>query len=233
LILPSGNAITEPEFYRVAPEGVTIHSTRVFLPRTTLEDAKAMLQDVEKATELLPANLVDAIGLGCGGGSFIGVGIEWHKTLSEQMRKKTGVPFMTTSMAYVEALKELGISKVAVVAPYNEELCMREREFLEGCGFKVVAIKGMGFVEFMDYTNCPLDIPYRLAHEVNSEEAEGIFISCTGWKTLPIIGRLENDLGKPVISSNQATFHSLLKLVGINDRIEGYGRLLSGQANVS
>jgi len=34
-------------------------------------------------------------------------------------------------------------------------------------------------------------------------------------------------LGKPVITSNQATIWNTLRMAGVNDRIEGYGQLLS------
>ena len=68
---------------------------------------------------------------------------------------------------------------------------------------------------------------YGLAKEVDTLESEAIFLPCTGWHTIDIIEKLEGDLQKPVISSNQATMWNLLRLAGINDKIQGYGRLLS------
>jgi maleate isomerase len=41
-----------------------------------------------------------------------------------------------------------------------------------------------------------------------------------------VIEQLEQDLGKPVITSNQATAWQLMRLLGIDDPIEGYGELL-------
>ena len=40
-------------------------------------------------------------------------------------------------------------------------------------------------------------------------------------------GALESELGKPVITSTQATLWQLLRSAGIRTRIEGYGQLLS------
>jgi maleate cis-trans isomerase len=41
-----------------------------------------------------------------------------------------------------------------------------------------------------------------------------------------VIEEIENDSGKPVVTSNQATAWHLMKMLGINDVVEGYGRLL-------
>ena len=61
------------------------------------------------------------------------------------------------------------------------------------------------------------------------EDAEAYFISCTAVRSLEVIADLERDLGKPVVTSNQAAaWHSLRKL-GIKDEIAGYGRLLTLQ----
>ena len=43
-----------------------------------------------------------------------------------------------------------------------------------------------------------------------------------------VIDRLEQKLGKPVITSTQATLWHALRLAGIDDRIRGYGRLFDG-----
>lgn len=53
----------------------------------------------------------------------------------------------------------------------------------------------------------------------------GVFISCTAFKTIGVIATLEQDLGKPVVSANQASFWDCLRTAGLADRITGYGRL--------
>ncbi len=47
---------------------------------------------------------------------------------------------------------------------------------------------------------------------------DGIFLSCMGFPTLGVLEVLEKDLGKPVISSNQATLWKLLRMVGVETR---------------
>ena len=43
---------------------------------------------------------------------------------------------------------------------------------------------------------------------------------------LPVIEAIEAAIAKPVVFSNQANFWHCLRLAGIDDRIEGFGRLL-------
>ena len=73
----------------------------------------------------------------------------------------------------------------------------------------------------------PSDAVEELANSINSPDADALFLSCSDMATLGSIERLEQQLGKPVISSAQATFWAALRMAGIEDKIEGCGRLLS------
>ncbi len=54
-----------------------------------------------------------------------------------------------------------------------------------------------------------------------------VFLSCTNLATVEMIAALEEEVGKPVITSNQATFWNAIRTMGLRDRIEGFGSLLS------
>jgi maleate isomerase len=68
---------------------------------------------------------------------------------------------------------------------------------------------------------------YRLARMVDTAEAEAVFLTGTGMPTLPVLGALEQDLGKPVISSASAMMWHALRLAGVRQSIPDYGRLLT------
>ncbi|MBS7635542.1 maleate cis-trans isomerase, partial [Candidatus Bathyarchaeota archaeon] len=106
--------------------------------------------------------------------------------------------------------------------PYPEEINIKEKEFLEGNGFKVTRIEGLPSP--MGISIHRPEEAYRLARKVDSEENDGIFISCTNFRTLEIIEIL--DTGKPVVTSNQATFWKALRMIGVRAKIQGFGRLL-------
>jgi maleate cis-trans isomerase len=65
-----------------------------------------------------------------------------------------------------------------------------------------------------------------MAIELDSSDAEAIFISCANLATLDVIEKIEADLGKPVVTSNTACFWACLRAIGVDARVEGYGRLL-------
>ena len=64
------------------------------------------------------------------------------------------------------------------------------------------------------------------AKSVDCDDADAILICCTDFGSAGIVEDLEKDLGKPVITSNTASFWGALRRAGVNDAIEGYGRLL-------
>jgi maleate cis-trans isomerase len=67
---------------------------------------------------------------------------------------------------------------------------------------------------------------YLLARQADAPEAQAVLLSGTGLPTVAVLEALERDLGKPVISSNQAFLWRALRLAGVRDAVSGYGRLL-------
>ena len=84
--------------------------------------------------------------------------------------------------------------------------------------------QGLG-IHGLDINLVPLDKVYRLARQVDRSEADGIYVACTSFRTLEIIGALEQDVGKPVVSANQATMWEALRLAGVKACRPGLGRL--------
>ncbi|MCK4247701.1 MAG: maleate cis-trans isomerase, partial [Methanomicrobia archaeon] len=91
-----------------------------------------------------------------------------------------------------------------------------EKQFLEKQGFEVLKMEGLDIVNPTDIGRLPLYKAYEMGRRVDSKEADTIFISCTDFRTFEIISPLERDLGKPVISSNQASLWMALKLLSIH-----------------
>ena len=48
----------------------------------------------------------------------------------------------------------------------------------------------------------------------NTDDAEAVFISCTNLPTYDVIATLEAELGKPVLTANQVTIWSALRVIG-------------------
>lgn len=227
LITPSSNNINEPEFYRLAPQGVTIHTSRVLLTGEMNEESfYRMARDLGRAAEELATAEVDIIAFGCTAGSVVCP----LDQLTASMAEKTGTPAIVTAGAVVAALRVLGIKRVAMGTPYVDFVNRREVEFLAEHGIGVTRYLGLELghnqAERRSIGHVPPEAVYRMACEIDSPDADAVFISCANVATLDIIEDLEQALGKPVISSNTACFWAALRVLGINSSIEGYGRLL-------
>ena len=74
-------------------------------------------------------------------------------------------------------------------------------------------------------SNLGIDSIYQMAMEVNTADADAVFLSCTGLSAAPLIEILEEDLQKPVITSNQATFWHALRISQIGSKLKNYGQL--------
>lgn len=225
LMIPSSNTTMEEEFRRLLPDGVSLHTARMRLKKATVDELENMEKYMDEAANELADAKVDILVFGCTTGSLI-KGYGYDLKLNSRMTEITGIPSVTTATAVIEALRELDINSVCIATPYIKELDEREKKFLEDNGFNVINIKGLGIVDNIEIGKLDPLVAYRLAKEVYNPKCDGIFISCTNFRTIEIIEKLELDIGKPVISSNQATFWAALKRLKIKDKIENYGSLL-------
>lgn len=231
LIIPSSNTTCEMEFHKLIPDGVSVHVARCFLPeaKTPQERVEAMGKmdaQVEEVARQVATVEPDLIVWACTSGSFHhGPGSD--RVLAERLQRSIGIPFITTSTAVVEALKFLGVSRLAMVTPYIQEVNLQEKSFLEGSitGLRVVNMKGLETLNNLMRGRMFPETAYRAGREVDSESSDSIFISCTNWRTIEIIQSLEHSLYKPVISSTQATIWLAFKRLSLPN-LSGYGRLL-------
>lgn len=226
LILPSNNTVMQQEFSMVVPKGVSVHTARLGAVRDTSPEVLIkMSEHAERAAGELTSCDVDIIIYGCTSGSFL-KGSEFEKELTKRIYRASNIPSFTTSKAMLEALRSLNAKKLAVASPYREETNKAEKRFLEEQGFEVLKMEGLGIVNPTDIGRLPPYKAYEMGKSVNSEEADTIFISCTDFRTFEIISPLERDLGKPVISSNQASLWMALNLLNI-EMEEKLGSLFS------
>ena len=220
-IVPSWNTVMEYECQRLAPEGVSVHFTRIKHTDDEEETLLHMIEKIPHLADLLAHASLDALCFGCTGGSFVRPGMD--QEITDLIEERTGIPATTTSTALVEAMRAMGVARVAIAWPYPRWLNERLVSHLEGKGIETVAEKGLD-------TECPAFLPpersMALAREVDSPDADGIFISCTNFRALEGVEALEAELGKPVLTSNTtALWHTLLKS-GFDEPVSGGGRLL-------
>lgn len=231
LVVPSSNTTCEMEFHRVVPEGVSVHTARVFLLESDsiterIAQIRAMEGRLEQAVTQVASVEPQVIVWACTAGSFLG-GAQRTQELTETLQRIAKVPVVTTSGAVVDALRALGVRRVAMVTPYVDSINEHERAFLEAClpGLTVVRSAGAGIVGNLPKGRLFPESAYAAARAIFGDDIDAVFVSCTNWRTLEVLDALEADLGKPVISSVQASVWRALRVLGVR-AVSGSGRLL-------
>jgi maleate isomerase len=224
LIIPSVNTTTEPEFGWIAPPRISFHATRVFMDTTTPEALRAMNAEVQQAARLLATLSPDVVAYACTAGSFVD-GPAATRALLEEMREIVQCPVVATSAALIEALKHLGVARVGLATPYPEDVTEAERRFLVESGLDVVSCGFLGRSGAGVRLTTAAEI-VALVRRVDKKEAQAIFVSCTDLRALETVDRLERELGKPVLTSNQVTLWGILRALKVSAPLSGFGRLL-------
>lgn len=217
LVVTSSDRTSEGEYYRHTPEGVSVHAARMLLENgvADAETLERMSSDVERCAKLLETTNVDVIAYSCTTGSLLkGQGFETE--IERRIEDVAEVPAVATAASIKRAFDTLDMDSIAVATPYIEELNELEVDFLEDSGYEVHDIYGLGCQTDEEICAHHPEMAYQQARSMDCEDADGVFISCTGYRTFEIIEQLENDLGKPVVSSNQATLWDALQTIGIN-----------------
>ena len=229
VIVPPTNTVNEVEWNLMAPDGVSIHSTRMPLHADTTSDTgkKALYNDIEQATLYLAPARLSAIAYGCTAGSMV---LPLTK-LTNFMENLAEAPCVTTAASIVMALRALKISKVALATPYHDELNQHEVDFLRKVGIAVKHEQGLGIgangpQEYIKIAQTPEKRIFEHILSTDCDKAGGMVVSCTDFPVLGMIPELEKRMGKPVITSNQATFWAVLRAAGIKDQFENFGTLL-------
>jgi maleate cis-trans isomerase len=224
VIVPASNINLEPDFQHLSPPGVTCHFVRVGgYEVEDIPDADAMREyaaaDITEPLALLMAARVHVIAYGCTSAT-LSHGPAYDRSLRESIAARTGRPAVTAAAALVESLQAAGVSRVGFTSPYVDALNRDAARFLRECGIEVVRSVGVG--ETLSSTGqgelTPEDA-FRLGREADHPDAEAVVISCTDFRAVEAIDRLERALKKPVITSNQALMDAALGRIGLARRV--------------
>lgn len=234
LIVVGPNLNPTPEICRMLPGYVQMRETRIHMaPCVNIEECSKLSQPLGAAAGVIAEGMVSpvlgnrsAIAFACTAGSLVG-GPGWDKKEIEMMQAQSqGVPCTTTATAAEEAMRFMGFKKIVLAGPYIKEIDAKFKIFYEDSGFEVLNVVGLGIEDLYDIGATKPSQAYRAAMEAVVPECDGIFITCTNFRCSDVIEEIERDSGKPVVTSNQATAWHLMRLLGINDVVEGYGELL-------
>lgn len=224
IVVPHDMAL-DGELWRWVPKGVTLHFTREALVPLPVTVEMAMLIGDPTAIAQCVADLItiepSVVAYGCTSGSFAN-GILGENHLVDSMEAAGAAKALTTSGALLAAIQHLGARRVSIATPYDEPMTLLLDEYLQQAGIEVAGKACLGLHEKI------WDVGYatttRLIRKADRPDAEAIVVSCTNLPTYDLIAPMERQLGKPIVTANQATMWGALR--ALNKHAIGPGQAL-------
>jgi maleate isomerase len=235
LLTPNDDAVPESEFWVMAPEGVSVHVSRVLLldPRKFTDPPHP-----DDATELLAALPMQAIVLAFTTSSYV-LGSDGEKAVQARLEKRSkGIPVLLTGTAAVAAFRTLEARRIALIHPpwFDDDEQRLGVAYFRNQGFDVVyanqmRLRGFSVAKPTDplrkFTEVYPGELYQWARTQVPAEAEAVLFGGNGFRAIGAITALEEDLGRPVLTANQVAFWYALRHAGVHAPVNGYGRLFT------
>lgn len=170
----------------------------------------------------------DAVMWACTSGSFV-FGAAGAADQVAAVAAAAGVPASSTSIAFVDALRFLGLRRVAVAASYPDDVAQHFVAFLSAGGAEVVSMGSHGIYTAAEVGTLEPAQVIEMVTAADHRDAEAVLVPDTAMHTLAIIERLEDAVGKPVLTANQVTVWKGLHLLGEVPALPGLGALFGGR----
>lgn len=240
-------AVPEAEWWAMLPSGVSVHAARVTAPIpwakwTTDGTGVALSDDLERGAKQFAGMRLSAVVIGHSSSS-IGGGTDWDEAVVGELSRLVGPDtFITTNgLDCQAALRASEVERPFLVFPawFGRDILEEGVNYFAERGFQAsghmkfdpgrnwrdldpreLYPEGMGFEQDVESL-------YRQIRSACPREADGVLLVGTGLRCVSILQALEQDLQRPVISANQASLWHCLRQSGVNEKITGYGNLLS------
>ncbi len=213
------------DWYKIVPEGVSLMMWMLPLGERSAKDVEKCYDASIEGAKNLAACGADIVLLG---GLPVNMSRGDPTELMKRLSDEIGLPVTSSTTAQQKAYKALGARKVGTVHPFKPDQSFRHdkqlKDFfgLEPCG--VVA----GGYDLKTVGSIPLDCAFAWARKLKQENPglDTINFAQPHWRVADAIEPLERELKVNVMTSLQAIAWEAMRTAGIEDRVEGYGKLL-------
>ena len=224
LIIPSSNRMVEGEMVRYLPPGFVAHVARLRMTGAHRVAIEGLVPRLMKAAAMLTDARCDVVAFHCTANSTA-EGAAGEARLIASLRQAGARLVTTTATAIRHAFEVLRARRIVLLTPYSAEVTDEEAEFLHVAGFEVLHARGFALAGSDAYCATPAQFWRDRALEAARPDADAYFLSCANISAFPVIEELEQKLGRPVVTSNQAVVREALSLLGAADRRNCPGRL--------
>ena len=210
VIVSASNRMVESQLRFCAPAELAIHVNRMRLVSRPRKPLSELTHDVMDAARMLAAAKVDIIVLQA---SYIAMedGPAGEARLNRAILEATGTQSMTSPQAMVEAMRFLGLRRIVIVSPFQQASNELEKAYLTALGFDVLHDLALGIPDGEPTIAIQ---PARWVEATRSAmrpDADGYFLSGSNTTIVESIPMIEAAVGKPVVSSTQATLWAAIQ----------------------
>lgn len=215
---------TEDEIRKILPGDVGVFTNRIRNANPlTLENLQAMAQDITRtAAGILPGFGVDVMIYACTSGS---AAIGSDRIAAAVHQSCPGVVVTNPVIAARAAIRALGARKISILTPYEDSLNRMLAPSIEKDCVEILNMSGLGIDNDIEITAIPLEHIRQAALKACNDKADLLFLSCTAMRGAQVVGQLEQELGRPVLASNQLLAWHALRLLGCQDEVTGFGQI--------
>lgn len=233
VVLPSTNTVVEHDYSLMRPEGITFHYGRMYIEQPAANDDAAfeeLIRQIRAVTGVAVRDIMSAkpdhMVMGMSAETFWG-----GKAGNEAFKAKIadlsgGLDVSTGADACGKACAELGITRVAVVTPYQPVGDEQVRGFFGDLGLDVVRLEGLKCESATAIAEVPEARLRAVLRALDGPDVEGIIQVGTNLSMLRLADEAERWLDKPVLAINAVTVWHALRSQGFADRMHGFGTLL-------
>lgn len=168
---------------------------------------------LREGAERLRPHAPDAVVWACTSGSFV-YGLQGAREQAAAVGEVLATSSSSTSLAFLDALADLGIGRVSIGATYPQDLTDRFTAFLAEGGIEVPHVGVLGIMWASEGGTLSRDDAIDLAVANDHPDAEAVLIPDTALHTIGWLAEIEAAVGKPVLTANQVTVWQGLRLVG-------------------
>lgn len=227
LIALATDLTSERDFAKIIPlERAGLHTTRVHYENpATPENLRKMAPRLHAAANLiLPDIALDAICFSCTAASVV-IGDE--EVAAAVNAARPGVPVVTPTAAARLALTALKAKRIAVLTPYLVETSEPLAAYFHAHGFEIARFACFGLRDDREMARITGRTLVEAVLQLDHPSTEAFFISCTALRSAEIVAEIEARTGKPVVTSNQASAWAMMRHAGLDEPVDGYGRLFT------
>jgi maleate isomerase len=224
LMIPSSNRMVEQEMVPAFPAGVVAHVMRLRMTGAHHVGLDRLLARIEAATAMLLDAKCDVVVLHCTATSMEGGSDGEARILSAMAAAPRAI---TTAGAVDRAFRRLGARRIVLITPYDAATTAGEAAYLAKAGYEMLSATGFDLGGSDQFCAAPPQFWRARVAEASRPDADAYFVSCANISTFPVIADLEAQLGRSVVSSNQAVLWDALRHLDWRDCGDCPGRLFA------